>query len=115
MLNYIKSQYSKLWNQPFKFYNDIDYEMMSYFGVITLFSSVIGIALVAIGIANITNSLEGMPKWIGIVILVCGVISIATCIIYGILADYLADNRSEERRVGKECHSVCRSRWSPYH
>ena len=24
-------------------------------------------------------------------------------------------NRSEERRVGKECQSVCRSRWSPYH
>ena len=23
--------------------------------------------------------------------------------------------RSEERRVGKECLSVCRSRWSPYH
>ena len=23
--------------------------------------------------------------------------------------------RSEERRVGKECHSRCRSRWSPYH
>ena len=23
--------------------------------------------------------------------------------------------RSEERSVGKECHSVCRSRWSPYH
>ena len=23
--------------------------------------------------------------------------------------------RSEERRVGKECHVVCRSRWSPYH
>ena len=23
--------------------------------------------------------------------------------------------RSEERRVGKECQSVCRSRWSPYH
>ena len=22
---------------------------------------------------------------------------------------------SEERRVGKECQSVCRSRWSPYH
>src|SRR3546814_12691550 len=26
----------------------------------------------------------------------------------------LAD-RSEERRVGKECVSTCRSRWSPYH
>ena len=23
--------------------------------------------------------------------------------------------RSEERRVGKECPSKCRSRWSPYH
>src|SRR3546814_2061337 len=25
------------------------------------------------------------------------------------------DGRSEERRVGKECGSTCRSRWSPYH
>ena len=25
------------------------------------------------------------------------------------------DARSEERRVGKECPYVCRSRWSPYH
>src|SRR3546814_11558480 len=24
-------------------------------------------------------------------------------------------NRSEERRVGNECVSTCRSRWSPYH
>src|SRR3546814_8129632 len=24
-------------------------------------------------------------------------------------------HRSEERRVGKECVSTCRSRWSPYH
>src|SRR3546814_10457709 len=40
-------------------------------------------------------------------------------------ADQLASNleafevptalRSEERRVGKECVSTCRSRWSPYH
>src|SRR3546814_2644815 len=33
---------------------------------------------------------------------------------------HLADQRetfirSEERRVGKECVSTCRSRWSPYH
>src|SRR3546814_14689958 len=27
----------------------------------------------------------------------------------------MADARSEERRVGKECVSTCRSRWSPYH
>src|SRR3546814_5739566 len=27
----------------------------------------------------------------------------------------LLPTRSEERRVGKECVSTCRSRWSPYH
>src|SRR3546814_13747130 len=27
----------------------------------------------------------------------------------------LNEVRSEERRVGKECVSTCRSRWSPYH
>src|SRR3546814_5985556 len=27
----------------------------------------------------------------------------------------LAAERSEGRRVGKECVSTCRSRWSPYH
>src|SRR3546814_15490320 len=27
----------------------------------------------------------------------------------------LSIERSEERRVGKECVSTCRSRWSPYH
>src|SRR3546814_3666728 len=27
----------------------------------------------------------------------------------------ISGGRSEERRVGKECVSTCRSRWSPYH
>src|SRR3546814_3892230 len=31
------------------------------------------------------------------------------------LGESAADMRSEERRVGKECVSTCRSRWSPYH
>src|SRR3546814_9991338 len=30
-------------------------------------------------------------------------------------AGRIATTRSEERRVGKECVSTCRSRWSPYH
>src|SRR3546814_16916876 len=30
-------------------------------------------------------------------------------------ADLAAARRSEERRVGKECVSTCRSRWLPYH
>ena len=29
--------------------------------------------------------------------------------------DSMDADRSEERRVGKECVTQCRSRWSPYH
>src|SRR3546814_15595618 len=29
--------------------------------------------------------------------------------------DFLPEDRSEERSVGKECVSTCRSRWLPYH
>jgi CBS domain-containing protein len=37
-------------------------------------------------------------------------------LIHRALAQGLAyDARSEERRVGKECRRLCRSRWSPYH
>ena len=34
-----------------------------------------------------------------------------------VLVDYRREleSRSEERRVGKECYALCRSRWSPYH
>src|SRR3546814_5876747 len=38
--------------------------------------------------------------------------------VVGMIADSAggyAAYRSEERRVGKECVSTCRSRWSPYH
>ena len=31
------------------------------------------------------------------------------------LTNETENTRSEERRVGKECASMCRSRWSPYH
>src|SRR3546814_6554130 len=37
-------------------------------------------------------------------------------IYYEFMADkYKRADRSEECRVGKECVSTCRSRWSPYH
>src|SRR3546814_16433226 len=41
-----------------------------------------------------------------------------TATLTDIVSDFgltLGDDRSEERRVGKECVSTCRSRWSPYH
>ena len=34
---------------------------------------------------------------------------------YEIVKKESLEVRSEERRVGKECTSWCRSRWSPYH
>src|SRR3546814_3908273 len=33
----------------------------------------------------------------------------------GVVLQHEVRGRSEERRVGKECVSTCRSRWSPYH
>ena len=33
----------------------------------------------------------------------------------GDIGQHFPDTRSEERRVGKECLRLCRSRWSPYH
>ena len=48
--------------------------------------------------------------YIGIAV---GVAAMAGAIAYGTAnqANYVPEDRSEERRVGKEC----RSRWSPYH
>src|SRR3546814_12943618 len=45
------------------------------------------------------NGCDGQPAHFGFQIAAVGVVGI----------------RSEERRVGKECVSTCRSRWSPYH
>jgi coenzyme F420 hydrogenase subunit beta len=36
-------------------------------------------------------------------------------ITFSTTAEQVVRNRSEERRVGKECRRLCRSRWSPYH
>src|SRR3546814_17477328 len=47
---------------------------------------------------NILGIIAGIAPMLGFVGTIIGVIS-----------------RSEERRVGKECVSTCRSRWSPYH
>jgi two-component SAPR family response regulator len=38
-----------------------------------------------------------------------------SAVIFTTAYDEYAMERSEERRVGKECRRLCRSRWSPYH
>src|SRR3546814_12570197 len=48
-----------------------------------------------------------------LVVLVQGVHHARSQLILLAVGDRL--DRSEERRVGKECGSTCRSRWSPYH
>src|SRR3546814_11104035 len=42
----------------------------------------------------------------------CGKLRPPMVVMVGEEHDY--ESRSEERRVGKECVSTCRSRWSPY-
>src|SRR3546814_16620969 len=55
-----------------------------------------------------TNLLEVLsPRWAP-----RGEKSIACLIVWYCVS---LTSRSEERRVGKECVSTCRSRWSPYH
>src|SRR3546814_19331248 len=43
------------------------------------------------------------------------VLLIVAALDHGLMAELEACARSEERRVGKECVSTCRSRWWPYH
>src|SRR3546814_3650582 len=44
-----------------------------------------------------------------------GIAMFVVFMILGMIVGVSAFARSEERRVGKECVSTCRSRWSPYH
>src|SRR3546814_1389775 len=58
-------------------------------------------------------------SWKGIAIITAAVgIMVGAMDLSGVgikFSEFILDLRSEERRVGKECVSTCRSRWSPYH
>ena len=48
----------------------------------------------------------------------CGILAaihLATRDMLCVIPAFTSFIRSEERRVGKECLRLCRSRWSPYH
>src|SRR3546814_10236105 len=62
------------------------------------------IAFPAIALHRIDTEGSGMPTWAKVLL---GIIVVIVAIAVAV--------RSEERRVGKECVSTCRSRWSPYH
>src|SRR3546814_7220375 len=64
--------------------------------------------IVGLNGSNIAYVLQGA--------ILTGLLAIVVDLALGRLATRLqAWTRSEERRVGKECVSTCRSRWSPYH
>src|SRR3546814_12312941 len=64
--------------------------------------------------AGCTVVLKGAPQAPLLAAALGELIANATDIPAG-LVNVLASSRSEERRVGKECVSQCRSRWSPTH
>ena len=49
-----------------------------------------------------------------VIVFFCIIISALSGVAGSVFLRILID-RSEERRVGKECTIQCRSRWSPYH
>ena len=71
-------------------------------------------------VANRYERTPDLRRWLdGGLILVCDrytASSVAYGEAQGLDPAWLTDmQRSEERRVGKECSLLCRSRWSPYH
>src|SRR3546814_12982317 len=64
------------------------------------------------GVVNVIPALPG-DSFEGEVKVEAG--SFETRRLSGMLNVPITDTRSEERRVGKECVSTCRSRWSPSH
>src|SRR3546814_11410662 len=57
--------------------------------------------------------ISGAPSFVVGVEIVRGAVELAA--LQEAIAKAREGPRSEERRVGKECVSTCRSRWSPYH
>ena len=70
-------------------------------------------ALTAQNTTGVYGVVEIEPKFVVLQIEACASDIGCDAVKTGMLAN--AAIRSEERRVGKECTSVCRSRWSPYH
>src|SRR3546814_4665290 len=71
---------------------------------VALAEVVAGMALI-MGLSYLANPSD--PLWLNAYFPWVGLAAMIAALRYG--------TRSEERRVGKECVSTCRSRWPPYH
>jgi ABC-type sulfate transport system permease subunit len=54
-------------------------------------------------------------RWVRVLLIVLALTFMALFLVLPLAAVATEALRSEERRVGKECRRLCRSRWSPYH
>ena len=100
--------------------------------IIGLFAVIVAIAEVPLGVladtrgriaffrlALVLQALAGailvlLPNFWGL-IAGASVLALSTASASGTIDAWAVERRSEERRVGKECVSTCRSRWSPDH
>src|SRR3546814_7266893 len=85
-----------------------------FYGLVFLYvSSVLGLAaaFVWVLLADAVVTLAAIPLWYALV----RALEKHRAWALGLVISAAALLRSEERRVGKECVSTCRSRWSPYH
>src|SRR3546814_18098556 len=67
--------------------------------------------------AKIVDDLEiaGVDQWADSAVVIRCRFKVMPLEQWGVRREFLYRLRSEERRVGKECVSTCRSRWLPYH
>src|SRR3546814_15893215 len=73
------------------------------------------VALVALSVYQLFN-LGAYAGWVMLDLTYLGLLlALLLPAVFLVFPMRAADKRSEERRVGKECVSTCRSRWSPYH
>src|SRR3546814_21025200 len=81
---------------------------------IAAWASAHGMGNLQIDTKTITDNLAGT---VGRVTAALGTVlgALTSLVMIMVLGIFLAIERSEERRVGKECVSTCRSRWSTYH
>src|SRR3546814_11366948 len=93
-------------------------------GLIGLWGTLLFLLLVG-GLIGTLNRRHFAPRWLLIAALLVAINDALLTRVYGTMPDLLPDSdwnwqgklltlaRSEERRVGKECVSTCRTRWSP--
>src|SRR3546814_15688950 len=88
----------------------IYYKLFGLVADIALFFNLV----VLVAVMSLIGVTLTMPGVAGIV-LTLGMAIDANVLICERVREELRNGRSEERRVGKEGVSTCRSRWSPYH